>query len=207
MLLAIIDTGASANYISTSAAESFAPTPVRGMKVETAGGHVTGISHQVSLVGAVGGLEHMLTAYVFDMKFDLILGRTWIKRFQPFSSAWDKDKWAIDHQGIRYDLIPESTREMTDGLESHAPSETAFLISQRALSRIEKRDEVDQLYIAYAVETEGPKMYQEDSSTTALLSEFLRFSRASFQDYHHRGRLSTPLTQATVLSSVGRRSR
>jgi len=142
------------------------------MKVETAGGHVTGISHQVSLVGAVGGLEHMLTAYVFDMKFDLILGRTWIKRFQPFSSAWDKDKWAIDHQGIRYDLIPESTREMTDGLESHAPSETAFLISQRALSRIEKRDEVDQLYIAYAVETEGPKMYQEDSSSTALLSEF-----------------------------------
>ncbi|KAG0161798.1 hypothetical protein DFQ28_004716, partial [Apophysomyces sp. BC1034] len=65
VLHALLNTGTSAIYVSPNYAK----------EVETAGSHCLGINSQVSLSLDAGGFQHMIDAYMFNMKFDLILGR------------------------------------------------------------------------------------------------------------------------------------
>ena len=55
-----------------------------------AGGHKFIIDRAVTLSLDAAGLLHEVSAFVLDTKFDLILGRDWIKRMKLISD-WDCD--------------------------------------------------------------------------------------------------------------------
>ncbi|KAI8363962.1 uncharacterized protein BYT42DRAFT_619053 [Radiomyces spectabilis] len=64
--------------------------PVFNRQVETASSHKLTIVSKVSLSLDAEGLMYEFPAYVLNTKFDLILGRDWIKRMKP-EPDWDLD--------------------------------------------------------------------------------------------------------------------
>jgi hypothetical protein len=64
-------------------------------------GHVASIREQVSLDFSLGGYKHSIDAYVFDIKFDLILGQNWFKMMVPIP-LWGKSEWRINRDGRAY---------------------------------------------------------------------------------------------------------
>ncbi|GAB5586099.1 hypothetical protein Unana1_00999 [Umbelopsis nana] len=96
-------------------------TTVRGKEVITAGGHVFGITSQISLIVSIGSFEHMVTAFVFDIKLDMILGRTWFKQWQPAPTSWEHDEWTINTKGqgqnYRLMLTPPTTPSASPALQ------------------------------------------------------------------------------------------
>ncbi|GAN10199.1 hypothetical protein MAM1_0329c09737 [Mucor ambiguus] len=65
---------------------------VIGQAVETANGHQSAISSIATFSLQLGDYKDDMEAYVFDTKFDLILGNSWLRQVQPipdlFHSSW-----------------------------------------------------------------------------------------------------------------------
>ncbi|KAG2190411.1 hypothetical protein INT47_010403 [Mucor saturninus] len=92
----LIDSGASANYIHPRLipyVSKTAPT-IQGQSVETANGQLTAISKIASFSIALGDYTDRIEAYVFDSKFDVILGRSWLSQVQPVPH-WPTGEWQI----------------------------------------------------------------------------------------------------------------
>ena len=79
----LIDSGASGSYVAPKITIGLPTRLVSDREVETAGGHVLAINKQVTLPLDAQGYKHTMDAYVLNTKFDLILGRNWLKAVQP----------------------------------------------------------------------------------------------------------------------------
>ncbi|SAL97649.1 hypothetical protein [Absidia glauca] len=64
-----------------------------GPSVETAGGEIIKIDKKIQLQVLFDGFEVSVDAHVFDSKFDLILGRTWLNQLNPVAD-W-QDIWRL----------------------------------------------------------------------------------------------------------------
>jgi hypothetical protein len=100
---ALIDSGASENYVSPHIIthlnqDQLIPVPNR--QVETAGGIVAEIKYKVKMSLNLNGMVAMVTAFVFPTKFDLILGRSWLKQAQPLPD-WSTDTWYLKNGSIK----------------------------------------------------------------------------------------------------------
>jgi hypothetical protein len=88
----IIDNGASDNYVSQRVVPfADAITTVQGRTVETAEGERIAIQDEVRLTLHFDNFHDTINAQVFDSKFDIILGRTWLRRIQPVAN-WQNGK-------------------------------------------------------------------------------------------------------------------
>ena len=91
----LIDSGASANYINPKLVSSVTQMRnVKGQAVETANGQQSEISSIASFTLQLGDYQDDMEAYVFDTKFDLILGNSWLRQVQP-TPDWFLSSWSI----------------------------------------------------------------------------------------------------------------
>ncbi|KAG0829756.1 hypothetical protein G6F17_014112 [Rhizopus arrhizus] len=63
-------------------------------EVETAGGHVMPIDKKVEFELRARQIPYHVQAYVFDMKFDLILGQQWFQQAKPIPN-WSTSSWKL----------------------------------------------------------------------------------------------------------------
>lgn len=103
----LIDNGASDNYVSASLADSIAfnMNGVSRREVETADGGVTIINREAMLELNLGGYDCQVSAFVFPTKFDLILGRTWLKEHSP-KPNWNSESWTLGNGNNSIRLMP-----------------------------------------------------------------------------------------------------
>ena len=107
---ALIDSGATDNYVSRKMVSSLQIDkwervyPFR--EVETADGGITRIKDKVTFALSFDGKYHChVTAYVFPTKFDLILGRTWLKEHNPLP-LWESDSYILGKQSDSVQINP-----------------------------------------------------------------------------------------------------
>ncbi|CEP16788.1 hypothetical protein [Parasitella parasitica] len=108
----LIDSGASANYISPHLLSAVTQLRcVNGQAVETANGHQSVISSIATFSLQLGGYKDDMEAYVFQTKFDLILGNSWLRQVQP-TPDWFRSSWSIKLSNGRSTLIMPIQKEM-----------------------------------------------------------------------------------------------
>jgi hypothetical protein len=108
----LIDNGASENYISSHVADLIqgTRTKVYDREVETAGGAITAINEKMVFELDLQGHRSSVAAYIFDTKFDVILGRAFLKKHNP-KPDWFDDTWKLSCCSNRTIIIkPSSTR-------------------------------------------------------------------------------------------------
>jgi predicted aspartyl protease len=80
----LVDSGASANYINSKFLSVISQLrQIKGQAVETANGQQSRISAIATFGLQLGDYRDDMEAYVFDTKFDLILGNSWLRQVQP----------------------------------------------------------------------------------------------------------------------------
>ena len=164
----LLDSGASCSYVSPSLASGCPVYTVSDREVETAGGHKFPINRAVTLSINAAGLIHDVFAYVLDTKFDLILGRDWIKRMKPVPN-WDQDMWVINYNHQQYTLRPKFNRLVRD---------LTYLISHRQMNRLTKNNQVQDLFVCYSsMLPQGMEQSQHDK-----LQQFRQEYPEVFQD-------------------------
>lgn len=96
----LIDSGASANYMSPRLqSKADQVVPIMERNVETANGAQTAISKRAHITLDLGGyIENNLPVYIFDSKFDIILGQSWLQKVCP-QPHWPSDRWFPLHEG------------------------------------------------------------------------------------------------------------
>ena len=104
----LIDSGASDNYVSSKVVQLIA-TEINEVnhvrEVETADGGISTIKHEAQLDLNLGGYMCKVSAFAFPMKFDLILGRTWLKEHSPVPH-WYSDSWILGSGEDAVKLMP-----------------------------------------------------------------------------------------------------
>lgn len=172
----LLDTGASANYISHRLVDDSMktmPLPTSRL-VETAGGHTMHIKEKVEFCLITHGLSYMVQAYVFDMKFDIILGQQWFRQACPVPQ-WRDRSWVLSTpSGVdRVTLYPVQRDTSCDGLH--------YLISKKQLQRCVKKEQLDELFM---VLFSDPKQEGEGISTkgVSVNDEILREFDDVFRD-------------------------
>lgn len=155
---ALIDSGATGSYVSSFVVMDQVPRKVPGRVVETAGGHTLSIDKQVTLALDAAGYKHSINAFVLDTKFDVILGRDWLKAVSP-TPAWDVDTWEINKNGCQYLLRPKHERSIP---------ELAYLLSDRQLQRHDRKKLLSEYYLCFIKTPDG----DNKASVDALLNEF-----------------------------------
>ena len=91
----LIDSGASTNYVHPKLVSH----SLSIQRVETADGKQCDIDQKVEFRMFLGDNhehEELISAYVFDTKFDIILGRKWLKETMP-KPDWMEDTWQLKH--------------------------------------------------------------------------------------------------------------
>ena len=141
MIEVSLDSGATCSYVAPQLAAGCPVRSVSDREVETAGGHKFAINRAVTLSLDAAGLEHEVSAYVLDTKFDLILGRDWIKRIKPVPD-WDRDTWKITVGTTVYILRPKFDRPLSD---------LAYLISHKQVAKMTKRQKLTSCFCVLCV--------------------------------------------------------
>ena len=102
--------------------------------VETANGQTSVIEEKVEFLLLTGDITQKVQAYVFDTKFDLILGQNWFKQFKTIPD-WPKSQWKlVSNCGLMEStLIPSNVKVNSehDGLVSVISKKTNESFSQK----------------------------------------------------------------------------
>ncbi|CEP07671.1 hypothetical protein [Parasitella parasitica] len=97
----LIDSGASTNYAHPKLLHYAKSTAnVKNQAVETANGQQACIKQVINFDMFLGDdyeFKNNVNAFVFDSKFDIILGNAWLKQVKP-SPDWFSDTWTLTHQ-------------------------------------------------------------------------------------------------------------
>ena len=165
----LIDSGASENYVSpevSALADSW--LPVYDRQVETAGGETTEITKKVSMNVTVNGFTGTVAAYVFPTKFDLILGRAWLKEVNP-QPDWATDCWTIYDNGNKIKLVPCNDDRNT----TSAHPRLSYLISHKQADRsLKQGGEGFLMYLNTTELNDKKSILVEDKYWSKLVKEF-----------------------------------
>lgn len=146
----LIDTGASENYIAPRIANIIHGdrVPVRGREVETAGGNISPIKEKLTFELDLQGHVSLLDAFIFDTKFDVILGRSWLKKHKPIPD-WFDDTWKLNccctHLGCSDVTIVPLT-----GADKHEPNDVPqlnYLISHLRAENMLKEEGTEACFL------------------------------------------------------------
>ncbi|KAG2216563.1 hypothetical protein INT45_013572 [Circinella minor] len=158
----LIDSGASGSYVASMIVAGLPTRLIPNREVETAGGHVLAINKQVTLPLDAQGYKHTTDAYVLDTKFDLILGRNWLKTVQP-TPDWASDTWKISTNNQDYIIHPTHKQETQD---------ITYLLSHRQVQRLERSKGIDEIFLCYVrPDIDNTTMAVQDEAE-ALVQEF-----------------------------------
>ncbi|KAG2212446.1 hypothetical protein INT45_003620, partial [Circinella minor] len=158
----LIDSGASGSYVASTIVAGLPTRLIPNREVETAGGHVLAINKQVTLPLNAQGYKHTTDAYVLDTKFDLILGRNWLKTVQP-TPDWASDTWKISTNNQDYIIHPTHKQETQD---------ITYLLSHRQVQRLEHSKGIDEIFLCYVrPDIDNTTMAVQDEAE-ALVQEF-----------------------------------
>ncbi|CAO3648681.1 unnamed protein product [Cunninghamella blakesleeana] len=99
---ALIDSGASENYVSSKLVPHASYIqPIKNRSIEVANGTVVNIDKAIYIELNIDGYKKSIMANVFDSKFDIILGRTWLQQEKPIPD-WTTDQWTIEKDNRLY---------------------------------------------------------------------------------------------------------
>lgn len=101
-------------------------------QVETASGNISQIEYKVEMDITLNGVHDKITAFVFPTKFDLILGRSWLKQAQP-SPDWENDTWYLNNGRVKLQPCTNIKKH------SHSLPKLNYLISHKQADRIIKK--------------------------------------------------------------------
>jgi hypothetical protein len=137
----LIDNGASENYISGRIARLIEGnrSVIHGREVETAGGNVSPISEMIVYDLNLQGHTSPMSAFVFDTKFDIILGRSWLKKHKPVAD-WFDDTWTLSCCGSKKVVISPSASSCVASAPPQQPPELHYLVSHLQARKILKEE-------------------------------------------------------------------
>ncbi|WP_461043522.1 retropepsin-like aspartic protease, partial [Streptomyces sundarbansensis] len=167
----------SANYISPRLLDGkMKVLPLRSCReVETAGGHITKIDQKVDFKLCAQQLSYRVQAYVFDMKFDIILGQQWFQQAKPIPQ-WSTSSWVLP-VGTRSTVTLSPCDNSLNQDSINGAQDFAYLISKRQLQRCARKKDVEELYLVHFVDGDHNKTDSGESS-----SELERAIKTEFQD-------------------------
>ncbi|KAG2190402.1 hypothetical protein INT47_001388, partial [Mucor saturninus] len=142
-----------------------------GQSVETANGHQTIIKDIAEFSISLNSYTDRIQAYVFDTKFDVILGRSWLAQVQPIPD-WINGTWTIKirNDSKRLTMIhPLTAQSIQQSIDTNSPNdanpvtnvqvqsqetdeavtpdELEFLISAKQLDNLFKKKNVEECYL------------------------------------------------------------
>lgn len=170
----LIDSGASENYISSHVANLIqgTHTKVHGREVETAGGNISPITEKVVFDLDLQGHHSSVSAYVFETKFDIILGRAFLKKHNP-KPDWFDDTWELCGSTGQNIIVQPSSFST---IRAAAKPQLNYLVSHLQVEDILKEDGVDScfLYLVDDNKKEGLANVGKDSIvwTKQLMKDF-----------------------------------
>ncbi|GAA5796803.1 hypothetical protein HPULCUR_002179 [Helicostylum pulchrum] len=116
--------------------------------------------------------EETINAFVFESKFDIILGRTWLKTRAP-KPNWSDDTWEI--QNLNKDIPINISQQLftthptyTRNTDTKMNDSVDYLLSANQVSRLLKKDEVEECYMLYFM---NDKTGNSVLSKTSILNE------------------------------------
>lgn len=150
----LLDTGASSNYISSHLVhDAMKVIPLTNHRqVETAGGHTMRITKKVEFMLGVQGLCYTVHAYVFDTKFDIILGQHWFHLAKP-SPIWSTNQWRLGAPGGVGSVLVSPCAGPGSLVVNNDDSDVAFVISKKQLQRYAKQKSIEEIYLIHFVNT------------------------------------------------------
>lgn len=115
----------------------------------------------LTLFTSEGARLPTIEVYLFDTKFDLILGLDWFKLVRPEPVDWDNDVWKLRLGTQIYVLRPVRERMM---------EELSYLISARQVERLQHNYQVEALYTVHFKDTSD--RYEPDGLADEILQQF-----------------------------------
>lgn len=117
--------------------------------VEVANGHTSVIKEKVQFQLVIGNLVQQVQAYIFDTKFDLILGQQWFKQYQPIPD-WSRSRWKLSsHSGLFEAVMTPSTLSVSSRSSVDGNDGLVSVISKKQMQRSLKKGEVEELYLVH----------------------------------------------------------
>ncbi|KAL9536593.1 hypothetical protein MBANPS3_012532, partial [Mucor bainieri] len=137
----LIDNGASENYISGRIARMIegCRSVIHGREVETAGGNVSPITEKIAYTLDLQGHSSPMSAFVFDTKFDVILGRSWLKEHKPVAD-WFDDTWALSCCAPGKTTISPTSSSCVASTSTQQPPELNYLVSHLQAKKMLKEE-------------------------------------------------------------------
>ncbi|KAG2191485.1 hypothetical protein INT47_004957, partial [Mucor saturninus] len=169
VLQVLIDSGASENCVSPHVIQSLDNhhlIPVTDCHVETAGGMVSQIKHKVEIILNLNGVQDKITAFVFTTKFDLILGRSWLKQTRPLPD-WNTDTWYLNNGRVK--LTPSTN------IKRYSPTSLPnlnYLITHKQADRIIKKGGESFLFVIKSVNPDTAYSLDKTTYWNDLVKEF-----------------------------------
>lgn len=112
----------------------------------------------------LGGYSCQVSAFIFPTKFDLILGRSWLKQHSPRPN-WNSDTWSLGHGDQMIRLMPTYTdggsldNFTVDKSSTKARPQLSYLISKNQVNNCLQNG------------SSGFLLYMKDVISEATLSE------------------------------------
>ncbi|OBZ80702.1 hypothetical protein A0J61_11249 [Choanephora cucurbitarum] len=165
----LIDNGASENYIAPHVSHLIEGTRhrVQGRKVETAGGNTSPITEKVVFDLSLQGHTSSMSAFVFDTKFDIILGRSWLKEHKP-KANWLDDSGKVScclDVGSDGTILPvqDDFRPLLDDVV--APVSLNYLISKKQAKKVIGKDGADVCLLYLLDDSDSSSTVRDNASS------------------------------------------
>ena len=175
----LIDNGASENYISSHVADLIqgARTKVYDREVETAGGTITPITGKMVFELDLQGHRSSVSAYIFDTKFDVILGRAFLKKHNP-KPDWFDDTWKLPCCSDRTIIIKPSSTRAT----AITKPQLNYLVSHLQADDILKEDGVESCFLYLMDENKKDGIANVGKESVVWTKKLMKEFPAVFKD-------------------------
>lgn len=167
----LFDSGASECYISPHIANQIVATilPVN-REVETAGGVIDSIHHRASFQLNLQGHISDAHAFLYNTKFDIILGRSWLKIYKP-QVDWETDSWLLRDESGRTITVHPTT--YLDRRKAHGenrqlslPDHLNYLITPSQAGRLLKQSDTEYGFLYVLDNKSLQKKLEEEGTAT-----------------------------------------
>lgn len=169
-VLVLIDSGASENYVHSRLLPVVSHSQqIQGQSVETANGQQSQINSKANFTLKLGDYKGNIDAFIFDTKFDLILGTAWLMKVLPVPN-WFDSTWEIpitDDEGTRtlckiepYNKIDASneSKKVENAVQTdiHNWETCDYVLSAKQFERLLKKNQVEECFLVQIEEILEP---------------------------------------------------